>query len=58
MTITLKNVNYDTLNAIKAFLAFNKDVKIYEENEAKEEASNTLKEIEENKFHSPILSHK
>lgn len=49
MTITLKNVNHDTLNAIKAFLAFNKDVKIFEENEISEEKVTIIKDIKENK---------
>ncbi|WP_170019484.1 hypothetical protein [Campylobacter sp. RM16190] len=49
MTVTLKNVNNDTLNAIKAFLAFNKDVKIFEENEISEEKVTIIKDIKENK---------
>ncbi|WP_169975294.1 MULTISPECIES: hypothetical protein [unclassified Campylobacter] len=49
MTVTLKNVNHDTLNAIKAFLAFNKDVKIFEENEISEEKVTIIKDIKENK---------
>lgn len=49
MTVTLKNVNHDTLNAIKAFLAFNKDIKIFEENEISEEKVTIIKDIKENK---------
>lgn len=49
MTITLTNVNYEMLNVIKALLAFNKDIKLYEEYEPNEETLKAIKDIEEGK---------
>lgn len=49
MTITLTNVNYEMLNVIKALLAFNKDIKLYEEYEPNEETLKAINDIEEDK---------
>ena len=49
MTITLTNVSYDFLSALKGLMSLDKSVRIYEENEPNETTLQTIKDTEEGK---------
>lgn len=49
MTITLKNVDYDFLNAIKALLSLNKSVELVRDDEPNEITLQAIKEVEAGK---------
>ena len=49
MTITLTNVSYDFLSALKGLMSLDRSVRIYEENEPNETTLQTIKDTEEGK---------
>lgn len=49
MTITLTNVSYDFLNALKGLMSLDRSVRIYEENEPNETTLQAIKDTEEGK---------
>lgn len=49
MTITLKNVDYDFLNVIKALLSLNKSVELFRDDEPNEITLQAIKEVEAGK---------
>ena len=49
MTITLTNVSYDFLSALKGLMSLDRSVRIYEEDEPNETTLQTIKDTEEGK---------
>ena len=49
MTITLTNVSYDFLSALKGLMSLDRSVMIYEENEPNETTLQAIKDTEEGK---------
>jgi len=49
MTITLTNVSYDFLSALKGLMSLDRSVRIYEENEPNETTLQAIKDTEEGK---------